>query len=185
MSNSCSEGLECLGRFAGESLRGISAADSRLYVAPRWMCPVCFSRFMVLCPQSADSLLLGPRPLKVCFVMVYQASATLGSPQFCSFLYALLRVDSGPHPPFIDTIQASFTTLPTPVLNLRFLPSGKTSLTQPKSCVWHLPIVLSTCSHTMCTSVGVPVAAQEGQTGRDRGDEHPLISLGNRCGFPA
>lgn len=150
MSNSCSEGLECLGRFAGELLRGINAADSRLYVAPRWTCPVCFSRFMVLCPQSADSLLLGPRPLKVCFVTVYQASAALGSPQFCSLLYALLCVDSGPHPPFVDTLQASITTFPTPVLNLGFLPSGKTSPTQPKSCLScpHCALLHSTFTHS-------------------------------------
>lgn len=148
MSDPCSEKLECLGRFAGGWLRGINAADSWLYVVPRWTCPVCFSRFVVLCPQSADSLLLGPRPLKVCFVTVYQASATLGSPQFCSFLYALLSVDSGPHPPFLDTLQASFTTFPTPLLNLGFLRSGKTSPTQPRSCVWHLPIVLSCMAHS-------------------------------------
>lgn len=119
-------------------------------MAPRWTCPVCFSCFMVLCPQSADSLLLGPRPLKVCFVTVYQASATLGSPQFCSFLYTLLCVDSGPHPPFLDTIQASFTTFPTPFLILEFLPSGKTSPTQPRSCLacLHCALLLSMFIHS-------------------------------------
>lgn len=100
MSNSCSEGLECLGRFAGELLRGINAAGSRLYVAPRWTCPVCFSRFMVLCPQSADSLLLGPRSLKVCFVTVYQAFTTLGSPQFCSLCFSFSLLTQGLILPF-------------------------------------------------------------------------------------
>lgn len=56
------------------------------------------------------------------------------------------------------TLQASFTTFPTPVLNLGFLHSGKTSPTQAKSCVWHL----TACSHTAYTSVEVPVAAQGG-----------------------
>lgn len=98
---------------------------------------------MVLCPESADSLLLGPRPLKVCFVTVYQASATLGSPQLCSFLYALLHVDSGPHP---LCCPSSFIQLPP--FPPQFLTWGShlletPALTQPESWVLHLPVMLS------------------------------------------
>lgn len=119
-------------------------------MAPRWTCPVCFSRFSVLCPESADSLLLGPRPLKVCFVMVYQASATLGSPQLCSFLYALPCVDSGPHPPFLAALQASFGHCLSPP---QFLMWGSYLLETPtQSWVVHLPVVLS-CSAAFTRSV--------------------------------